>query len=132
MLHHYALLSYINIFYLDCSTRKFKSSCDTPGKEMWSLNSNSILVSHCKQSDRKQRVACREGSQKWKYASSNRSPRITGLASRGCIAVYQESDSECRDGFRDCVCMKIQNFVLLMVFLFSDFHTFLNSSFQYK
>ncbi len=67
---------------------------------MWSLNSNSILTSDCKhldrkQSDCKQRAARREGSQKRKFASSNGSPRIMGLAPRGCIAVCRKSDGEC-------------------------------------
>ncbi len=45
---------------------------------MWSLNSNSILVSDCKQSDCKPRAAHGGGSRKRKFASSNGSPRITG------------------------------------------------------
>ncbi len=62
---------------------------------MWSLNSNSILVSDCKQLDCKLRAAHGEGSQKRKFASSNGSPRIMGFASRGCIAVCWKSDGEC-------------------------------------
>ncbi len=54
---------------------------------MWSLNSNSILALDCKQ-----RAARGEGSRKWKFASSNGSPRIMGLAPRGCTAVYRKSD----------------------------------------
>ncbi len=62
---------------------------------MWSLNSNSIFALQCKQSYCKQRVAHGEGSRKQKFASSNRSPRIMGLAPRSCIAVYRKSDGEC-------------------------------------
>ncbi len=61
---------------------------------MWSLNSNSILTSGCKQLDCKQRVAHRAGSWKWKLASSNRSPRIMGFAPRGWIAVCRKSDGK--------------------------------------
>ncbi len=62
---------------------------------MWSLNSNSILVSPCKQLDCKQRAAHGEGSQKRKFASSSCSPRIMGFVPRGCIAVCRKSDGEC-------------------------------------
>ncbi len=62
---------------------------------MWSLNSNSILTSYCKQSDCKQRAARTEGSWKRKFTSSNESPRIMGFAPRGCIAVCRKSDGEC-------------------------------------
>ncbi len=62
---------------------------------MWSLNYNSILASACKQSDCIQRAAHGEGSQIRKFASSNGSPRIMGLALKGCIAVHQKSDGEC-------------------------------------
>ncbi len=43
----------------------------------------------------KQRAAHGEGSQKRKFAFSNRSPRIMGFAPRGWIAVYRKSDGEC-------------------------------------
>ncbi len=60
---------------------------------MWSLNSNSILASQCKQPDCKQQVARGE-------AGNGKSPPPAvaqeewGLPPRGCIAVCRKSDSE--------------------------------------